>query len=264
MSKKISLALSGSGYLFYVHIGAVVALEEKGYTFVELSGTSGGSIIAMLISLGFTGQQIKEKAFSQDWSNAMKFRWFAFWDWSSGLCNSDTLYNILLNLSENKTLKEAIIPIHIVSTNLTTGHPFIFNSVTMPDTLLAKACLASASVPFVYPMTDIDGSKMIDGGVSFDLPLNILSGDNKIAISISSDMPLMSKNVSMLDRAKRIMELMLASNSRVEYALAQTENAKIVKVSSLGYSAFDTTLTDTQKQELFDEGYNAVKNDPTV
>ena len=264
VDKNISLALSGSGFLFYAHIGALCALEEKKYTVIELSGTSGGSIIAMLYSLGWSSAKIREIAFSKDWSSCMKFRWYAPWHWFSGLCPSTPLYTILCTLSRNKVCKETTIPLHIVSTNLTKGTPFIFSSVTTPDASLATAVMASATVPFIYPETVYAGDKFVDGGVSYDLPLNVLNGSNKIGISIYSELAVMSKDISFIDKGKRILELLLDSNSHIAYTTAQAEHAIVVRASSLGHSPFDTDLTETQKQDLFNSGYNAVMNHPSI
>lgn len=50
--KPIRVALSGSGFRLGAHIGALQAIEDAGYTVIELAGTSGGSIVASLYASG--------------------------------------------------------------------------------------------------------------------------------------------------------------------------------------------------------------------
>ena len=49
--KAIQVALSGSGFLLPVHLGALQAIEAAGYHISALSGTSGGAIVAALYAV---------------------------------------------------------------------------------------------------------------------------------------------------------------------------------------------------------------------
>lgn len=51
---------SGGGIKGFALIGAVMELEERGYKFKRLAGTSAGAIIAGFIAAGYSGREIEE------------------------------------------------------------------------------------------------------------------------------------------------------------------------------------------------------------
>jgi len=50
--KKVNVALAGSGQLYPVFVGALICLKERGLEIAEISGTSGGAIIAAALASG--------------------------------------------------------------------------------------------------------------------------------------------------------------------------------------------------------------------
>jgi NTE family protein len=58
MTRRAFVAFSGGGAKGVVHVGALKALEERGVSFLGLSGTSAGAIIAALIAAGFQSKDI--------------------------------------------------------------------------------------------------------------------------------------------------------------------------------------------------------------
>ena len=55
---KLGLSLAGGGIKGFAHIGAIKALEEAGIYFDYISGTSSGSIVAMLYASGYSTDEI--------------------------------------------------------------------------------------------------------------------------------------------------------------------------------------------------------------
>lgn len=73
-SPVVALVLSGGGVKGAAHIGAVKYLESLGYDFDMVVGTSMGSIIGGLYSLGYTGAEIDSLIKMQDWTVLMNDR----------------------------------------------------------------------------------------------------------------------------------------------------------------------------------------------
>ena len=73
-SPVVALVLSGGGAKGAAHIGAIKYLESLGYDFDLVVGTSMGSIIGGLYSLGYTGAEIDSLIKMQDWSVLMNDR----------------------------------------------------------------------------------------------------------------------------------------------------------------------------------------------
>ena len=64
---KIGLVLSGGGAKGLAHIGILKSMEEAGITPDYITGTSMGSIIGGLYSIGYSADELKEFALSADW-----------------------------------------------------------------------------------------------------------------------------------------------------------------------------------------------------
>ena len=73
---KVGLCLSGGGVKGAAHIGVIKALEEAGIKLDCLSGTSSGSIVAALYSMGYTQKQMIElfKSYAKDISKVLSDR----------------------------------------------------------------------------------------------------------------------------------------------------------------------------------------------
>ena len=63
---SVGVAFSGGGLQGIAHIGAVEALYELGIRPQYVSGTSSGSVMAALVAMGFTAEEMK-KAAKQYW-----------------------------------------------------------------------------------------------------------------------------------------------------------------------------------------------------
>jgi NTE family protein len=56
---KIDCVFSGGGIRGFALIGAVKALEEKGFSFERVAGSSAGSILAAFVVAGYTGEELE-------------------------------------------------------------------------------------------------------------------------------------------------------------------------------------------------------------
>lgn len=71
MSVKCNAVFEGGGVKAIALAGAVSVLEEHGYEFVNLAGTSAGAIVAALLAAGYNSQEIKGILLETDFT---KFR----------------------------------------------------------------------------------------------------------------------------------------------------------------------------------------------
>jgi len=58
MTKKIDAVFEGGGVRGIGLVGAVSVVEEAGYTFEHVAGTSAGSIVAALIAAGYNAREL--------------------------------------------------------------------------------------------------------------------------------------------------------------------------------------------------------------
>jgi NTE family protein len=64
---KIGLVLSGGSAKGIAHIGVLKAMEEAGLTPDYITGTSMGSIVGGLYSIGYTADELKDIVLGADW-----------------------------------------------------------------------------------------------------------------------------------------------------------------------------------------------------
>jgi len=80
--------------------------------------------------------------------------------------HNDGLRRLLEQVAPGRTFEEALVPLHVVATSLTTGSERWFSSGSLVEPLLA-----SAALPAVYPPVAIDGELYVDGGVIDNVPI---------------------------------------------------------------------------------------------
>ena len=68
---KIDGVFQGGGIKAIAFVGAIVALEQKGYTFNKLAGTSAGAITAALLCAGYSGEELKEIMLDMDYKKIL-------------------------------------------------------------------------------------------------------------------------------------------------------------------------------------------------
>jgi NTE family protein len=59
-AQPVDLVLSGGGVLGIGHVGVVSVLEERGFRFERLAGTSAGSIVGALVAAGMPASRLRE------------------------------------------------------------------------------------------------------------------------------------------------------------------------------------------------------------
>jgi NTE family protein len=86
-----------------------------------------------------------------------------------GLVSNKAIEEILKKYIGNIDIKEARIPLAIVTTDIGSGEEIILKS---GDTI--KAALASSSLPGLFPPVEIEGRMLIDGGILENVPISPL------------------------------------------------------------------------------------------
>jgi NTE family protein len=59
-AQPVDLVLSGGGVLGIGHVGVVSVLEERGFRFERVAGTSAGSIVGALVASGMSGARLRD------------------------------------------------------------------------------------------------------------------------------------------------------------------------------------------------------------
>ncbi|MDO7206005.1 patatin-like phospholipase family protein [Paraclostridium bifermentans] len=64
---KANLVCKGGGMKGIALVGAIACLEDSGYEWDRLAGTSAGALVASLLSVGYTSSEIEEILYDIDY-----------------------------------------------------------------------------------------------------------------------------------------------------------------------------------------------------
>lgn len=167
---SIGLALSGGTAKSVAHIGVIKALEESGITIDYLSGTSGGSIVAVLYAAGRSIDELAQLAEGMRWRKLAGLTLPKL-----GLLSSEKIREFIVDAVGDLDFDQLRIPTAVVAADLTTGMKKVFR-----EGKVALACQASSSIPEIYCPVEIDGHCVVDGGLIEYLPVETLASFGEI------------------------------------------------------------------------------------
>lgn len=209
--------MSGGGARGIAHIGVLKKLEEAGVRIDYITGTSMGSLIGALYSIGYSTDQLIEIGKSNNWDQLFtekpsrlflsnyerrfENRTIASFpirekglELPVGIINGQNIYTFLSRYTwpvhGTKNFDNFPIPFATVATELETGDAKIFRSGYLPD-----AVRASISIPSLLRPHTVDGVTYIDGGLSNNLPVDEarnMGADFVISVNVAS--PVMSED----------------------------------------------------------------------
>jgi NTE family protein len=210
--RQADLVLEGGGVLGIAHVGAISALEERGYSFPRVAGTSAGAIVGALVAAGMGHEELGELMRKLDYRS---FRDKGMLDrvplvgrglsalLENGIYEGDHLRewlgNLLADLGKVRfgdLLRdddddgaapelERRYKLVVIAADVTHGElvrlPWDYGHYGLnPDQqLIVDAVRASMSIPLFYepvklPRTGDSASTLVDGGLLSNFPIEIL------------------------------------------------------------------------------------------
>lgn len=259
--KPIRIALSGSGFKFPAHVGALLAVRDAGFTPIELAGTSGGSIVATLAACGMTVDQMRDLTLSRDWSDMLNL---SIWSMLTnlGYCSGSALLDWITQQTAGKTFADLDVDLVVMASDVANQRTFEFSKATTPDVKVALAARASAAIPFVYSPVQLQGSMLMDGGMVNNIPIDRLTIDQVPRLGIqlvSKGAPLAAGMHTIFDVAPRVIDLMLSSNENTHVDLGAACGAKLAFVETGYASGLDRNMAPEVRLRLLQDGYTAAK-----
>lgn len=274
---NVGLALSGGGAKGAAHIGVLQALEEENVNITHISGTSSGSIIATLYSVGYSPKEIAiifntYCKYIGKLDRTIPFRFiksiFTGKINIKGFSSGENLEKLIYRYCQNKgiyDISKIKLPLAIPAVNLKTENVTYYLSKRLPCDLeenkhkykyfgnISSIVRASSSFPGVFVPKRIDNEFFIDGGVSVNTPVNILKkmgAEYVIAVSFDNEKEL-DRNCNILDIILKSFEIMGQNVNEKEIELA---DLNIVPKMSSGM------LLDCSKAQFYmNAGYIATK-----
>ena len=277
--KKVGLVLSGGGAKGMAHIGAIKIIEEAGIPIDYVVGTSMGSIIGGLYSIGYTPEQMDSMVRKQDWAFLLSdqilrkdmkmqereadekyvisvpFNKSAIQDLTGGLIKGQNISNLFSELTlgyhDSLDFNKLPIPFACVSENIVKGEEYVFH-----DGVLSTAMRASMAIPGVFTPVRLDSMVLVDGGVVNNYPVNVakqMGADVIIGVDVQSEL----RPANELENAGAILSQLIDLMGQDNYLKNLKETDVLIKVNVKGYSA--ASFTKNAVDSLIHRGIVAAK-----
>lgn len=274
---------SGGGLKDFALVGAYQVLEEKGFRFHRVAGTSAGAILACFIAAGYTGKEIEVMLDDQDFQLLLDprktilplpfMKWF-FLYWRMGLYQGKALENWFLEkLAVKGVYTFGDLPpgsLKIIASDLTNGKMMV-----LPDDLvhyglsaetfpIARALRMSCGIPFFFEpvklKVGLGETIVVDGGVLSNFPMWLFDEpDGK------RERPILGLKISRghgekpghkIDNGLDLFEALFSTmkNAHDEKYISRKHEKNIIFIPVDDTSATQFDLNDEMKKELLEKG----------
>jgi len=241
----IGLALSGGAARGIAHAGVLEVLVEAGIAVRAVAGTSAGSVVGALFAAGVTPVAIGRLALETRWSDLLRARLP-----HAGMVAGEGLERFFEHVIPARTFDELRLPFAAVATDLATGR-----RVDLTSGPLARAVLASCSLPVLLEPVAVNGRLLVDGGGSSQLPVRTvrqtLGATPVIAVDVNVGGLEQPRLHSVVEVAVHLAMLWCARTANEEEAEADL----VVGVDARGIALHDLT----QGPELLRRGREAAR-----
>lgn len=264
------IVLSGGGIKGFCQLGALQYLFDKKILVHEklnnFYGTSVGSVICFLISIGYNGLDIMLYICSIQVLEKLKTSLSINFS-KTGLYDYDIINDCCKNMTLEKigfipTLKELYEKcgksLTITTYNLTDRKIEYLSYKNYPDLSCLDALRMSCNIPYIFSEFLYNDKEYIDGGIVDNFPILISPKDmEKIGIILTTpNAPLsdISNVHKIVDKFYNILRAPLMELEKSKIKCIDDKTLLIVLENNT--SPFSFSIKDTEKSELFSFGYN--------
>lgn len=259
IKKKIELAISGAGTTAGAEVGAVTCLYYHGIVPSFLVGTSAGSIVSALLSIGHSPADLKTIVFGADYKKLIPYNYFNFL--RGYLASNRNVIAWLKEITGGLKMADCRVPLITISSDLCTGGVRAFDSRSSEDKelFLWEVVLASMSIPDIFPPYL---NRYVDGGLMDNLGINYLPGVEKgLGLKCGSKIQYRPpSSFTMFNRQPRLMNMALSAEEATVAALSKVTGVPIVDLSTGAFNFLDRTLTLGDKKDLYALGYSCTES----
>lgn len=274
---KIGLALAGGGLQAISYIGAIQAFNGMGIKFDYISGTSSGSLFALLYALGFTPDEMKKLVINK-YQNLSKIENKTVFkiakDYvfdkeikTEGLIDGIRIENLVDEILAKKNVKnmaDISMPIAIPTVDtITTKECISISTKNVKEQAnvdyiynipISKAIRASMSFPGIVTTCDYDRYNFIDGGTKDNLPIQVLKDMGAdVTIGLSFDISKYNKTNSFFNVMLRAVDIY----SQRDVVKAQKQADLAIEIDTKGSSLL--TMGDNTVEQCIYAGYATIR-----
>jgi predicted acylesterase/phospholipase RssA len=250
------LVLGPASMGIYSLIGTLKALEPKLVDVKEISGSSAGSILALLLALGMSVDEILDVALNLNVPEFVKLRIGSFFN-KFGFVDLGPIREKLVEVCGcDPTFEELDMKIYISAFCLNTSTTEYFSRDTHPKMKVIDAVCMSMAIPLIFACGKYDGKTYVDGGTQEQYPM-IPFLDKRphevTCIKLKMDRVYQEQ----INNPRQYVEALIRSSltNRVEYS----KYTKIIEINVGDTNIFDFSMSYEDKIRLYNIGYSTIK-----
>ncbi|MBO4244797.1 MAG: patatin-like phospholipase family protein [Bacteroidales bacterium] len=269
-AQKVGIVLSGGGAKGLAHIGVIKALEENSIPIDYVTGTSMGSIVGALYSIGYTTDEMVALFHSKDfsmWLNGetdISLKYFFMQEdlsaeWLRLRLNRDTVVKAYLptgivagyqmdfafmqimgrgEAAANYNFDSLMVPFRCAASDI-----YAKKSVIFKNGNLSKAVRSSMAIPLYFKPVKYEQGLLYDGGIYNNFPIDAMENDFNpdyiIGVQVSDN----NENPSEDDLMMQIFNMTM---DRSDYSIPEGKGLMIVpdvlSISTLDFSKADEII----------------------
>ncbi len=295
-SHAADLVLEGGGVKGLGLVGAVTMLEQHGYSFHRVAGTSAGAVVGSLVAAGMDSASMLALMQNLDYNLFQDKNLLDHFGppgellsllLNKGVYKGDFLHHWLeleldklgvrtfrdLRLTEDWA--DSLPPnerykLVVIASDISRGQlirlPWDYHHYGLdPDKqLVADAVRASMSIPFFFLPKKLGSSTLVDGGYLSDFPVAIFDTPHKprwptLGIKLSAK-PNLSKSIHPVHSTLQLATA-LFSTMQQAHDMMHLEDPSVVRrtifVDSAGVNPTDFAITKSQQHKLYESGTHA-------
>lgn len=257
---KTGLVLEGGAMRATYTIGVIDVLMEHNIKFDGVVGVSAGAIHGASYVSKQNGRNIR---YYKKYASDKRFMsWYSFLT-TGDLVGKDFCYNEIpwrLDLFDNETFKSSDVEFYAVVSNLESGKPEYVRLNDLKQLEQMEYLRASASMPIVSKIVEVDGKKLLDGGITDSIPLKTFQNmgfERNVVVATRTDAFVKKREQLALSRllyrgypnfVKAIKARPDMYNSQKEYILSQEKEGKVFFIRPS--EELDISRTDTTPEHL--------------
>lgn len=276
------LAIGGGGMRGFCYLGTVSALIDKEIIHLdninEYIGTSIGSIISVMLSIGYEPKELYSKMIDYDMNKLQNIN-IEILTKFYGIDNGNNIINFMKELIKKKidnseiTLKELYHltqkKVTLVTTCLTTRETVYLNYETFPDLKVYHAIRLSISIPLLFSCPEFKGKRYTDGSVSMDYPIkyyhDTYGHTNDVIGMIMTKVNLYEQDKhdieTIEDFVKSVFNCFMKKINKLE--IGNYKDRTIV-IDTGDFSSIDFNIGLSNKEKLFNIGYDSLNICSTI
>ena len=196
-----NLVFEGGGVKGIAYVGALEVLEREGILkdIKRVAGTSAGALVAVLISLGYTAQELKDILWKINFQNFLDSSWglvrntarfIEDYGWYKGEFFRELVASYIKEKTGNSesTFKDLAKSkdfrgLSLIGSDLSTGYSKVFSNEFTPNVKVADAARISMSIPLFFKAVrgvNGDGHIYVDGGLLDNYAIKVFDRVNYV------------------------------------------------------------------------------------